>query len=50
MGSDAQSRTDYAAVNQFQSTLPAWGVTGGACASGTGSLISIHTPRMGSDN
>ena len=35
---------------QFQSTLPAWGATSTWGASSGGTYISIHAPRMGSDN
>ena len=34
----------------FQSTLPAWGATYGITSIPTGARISIHAPRMGSDN
>ena len=33
----------------FQSTLPAWGATGYMAAQQAKNLISIHAPRMGSD-
>ena len=35
---------------RFQSTLPAWGETGGRLASDPRDHISIHSPRMGRDN
>ena len=34
----------------FQSTLPVWGVTRGVSVDIALTLISIHTPRVGSDN
>ena len=37
------------AKNIFQSTLPAWGVTPVKYNTFTPCVISIHTPRMGSD-
>ena len=33
----------------FQSTLPAWGATGVYCYTHAQTTISIHAPRMGSD-
>ena len=34
---------------RFQSTLPVWGATVKAGLMGTGKIISIHAPRVGSD-
>ena len=34
----------------FQSTLPVWGATGAGYLVLQGFLISIHAPRVGSDN
>ncbi len=36
-------------IDLFQSTLPVWGVTGLMFDSEGNLVISIHTPRMGSD-
>ena len=36
-------------IGGFQSTLPVWGATGGARGGGGVSPISIHAPRVGSD-
>ena len=36
-------------LQEFQSTLPAWGATGSAPRAGGHEGISIHAPRMGSD-
>ena len=41
---------DYGTSATFQSTLPGWGATPGCATSPLSSLISIHAPRMGSDN
>ena len=35
---------------KFQSTLPVWGATTGVAALTKASVISIHAPRVGSDN
>ena len=34
----------------FQSTLPVWGATGASCALLLFVVVSIHAPRVGSDN
>ena len=34
----------------FQSTLPVWGATGGGAGQGAGIQISIHAPRVGSED
>ena len=44
-----RSLFDLLKAEQFQSTLPVWGVTNLGSTSGTAFFISIHTPRVGSD-
>ena len=38
-----------ASLRSFQSTLPVWGATSTAIITGTRAQISIHAPRVGSD-
>ena len=38
-----------AGTSEFQSTLPAWGVTGTLRIQGGVEVVSIHAPRVGSD-
>ena len=40
---------DYLDSYEFQSTLPVWGATGFNGNKGTFYFISIHAPRVGSD-
>ena len=51
MGSDVAKNNNWADEEQFQSTLPGWGATGGPADRRQDSRrISIHAPRMGSDS
>ena len=50
MGSDLSSITSNTVRILFQSTLPAWGATKNRRNGNVYSNISIHAPRMGSDN
>ena len=49
MGSDVNCAWIHAEACQFQSTLPAWGATKAAPPIDIPTTISIHAPRMGSD-
>ena len=49
MGSDIICWLSCQGAVGFQSTLPAWGVTGNCGIYRQQARISIHTPRMGSD-
>ena len=49
MGSDAASTVSRMTVWAFQSTLPGWGATACRHPPPRGHGISIHAPRMGSD-
>ena len=49
MGSDYQTAQNVIIAAKFQSTLPAWGATILVAKIFRGKDISIHAPRMGSD-
>ena len=49
MGSDPAFIIFLPKFKIFQSTLPGWGATGAGCRGEMAVRISIHAPRMGSD-
>ena len=49
MGRDNSSPVFRSFPTEFQSTLPAWGETGGDMPQLIVGRISIHSPRMGRD-
>ena len=50
VGSDMYTDCSGIIINEFQSTLPVWGVTLNAEPKEGSETISIHTPRVGSDS
>ena len=50
MGRDRRWRGRKRQRKGFQSTLPAWGETGGVSRRPPAAFISIHSPRMGRDS
>ena len=48
-GERLEKKRQQATRLKFQSTLPVGGATAGRCGQGSGSVISIHAPRGGSD-